>query len=94
MNISKAILKSFKFIGRKAIEIAKHPRTKQIFRQIFRQIFSLLKIKVIRGIVLLYFAGLFSQLGNMDLAVGCCLLLLIDNIDLILGHGNIKRRYY
>ena len=82
---------------RKAIEIVRHPQTKIILKRGFKQAVSLLKVKPIRGIALLYLAGLFSQMGLLDLSVGACLLLLIDNADLVLsvlGHGSRKRRYY
>lgn len=84
-------------VSNKVIQIARHPKTKVILIKGCKQAFSLLKIKAVRGIVFLYLSGLFAQMGLIDLSVGCCLLLLIDNAGLVLsvlGHGKRKRRYY
>lgn len=94
LNVLKGILM---WVSRKTIELAKHPRTRVVLTRGFKQAISLLKIKAVRGIALLYLAGLFIQNGHTDASVGCCLFLLIDNSNLVLsllGYGKRKRRYY
>lgn len=97
MDVVIEVVNYFLGVIRTVISLIKHKQINALVRKTFHFIINLIEMKFFRVAALLLLAAVFSNMDNTALLIGCCVVLFIDNIDLvriIIGHVNNKRRYH